>query len=158
MGIGGVQSDSAAIQAYFDRHTEVVGNPPDSWASAVTYTSLQMLQEAIKRVGLDREAVAAELATGSFETIMGTVELENNQLRTLWWGGAVAGRYLCRNCTCRRYWGGPARNPQARLAITYPQSMCHGPSMGLTRRCCCHRFVWCGHQQNKVEKQCSSQP
>ena len=91
MGIGGVQSDSAAIQAYFDRHTEVVGNPPDSWASAVTYTSLQMLQEAIKRVGLDREAVAAELATGSFETIMGTVELENNQLRTLWWAGQWQG-------------------------------------------------------------------
>lgn len=91
MGIGGVQSDSAAIKAYFDRHTEVVGTPPDSWASAVTYTSLQVLEQAIQRVGLDRDAVSEEIATGEFDTIMGTIKLEENQLRSLWWAGQWQG-------------------------------------------------------------------
>jgi branched-chain amino acid transport system substrate-binding protein len=91
MGIGGVQSDSEAIQTYFAHHTNEIGNPPDSWASAVTYTSLQMLQEAIRRVGLDRNAVAKELSTGEFDTIMGKVKLEDNQLRTLWWAGQWQG-------------------------------------------------------------------
>lgn len=91
MGIGGVQSGSEAIQEYFANHTDVIGNPPDSWASAVTYTSLQILQEAIRRVGLDREAIAEEIASGEFETIMGKVSLEDNQLRSLWWAGQWQG-------------------------------------------------------------------
>ncbi|MEP3048918.1 MAG: amino acid ABC transporter substrate-binding protein [Roseibium sp.] len=91
MGIGGVQSDSEAIQAYFAHHTKEIGSPPDSWASAITYSSLQMLQESIRRVGLDRDAVAAELSNGEFETIMGKIKLEDNQLRTLWWAGQWQG-------------------------------------------------------------------
>jgi branched-chain amino acid transport system substrate-binding protein len=48
------------------------------------YTSLQMLQQAIERRGLDRDAVTQELATGSFETIIGTVKLTENRLTDLW--------------------------------------------------------------------------
>lgn len=85
MGIGGVDPDSDAIKDYFERHTEVTGNPPDSWASAVTYASLQMLQQAIERVGdVDRDAVSEELSTGTFDTILGEVKLVDNQLRSLW--------------------------------------------------------------------------
>ena len=46
-----------------------------------------MLQEAIKRRGLDKEAVAEELSTGTFNTVLGEVKLEDNQLRKLWFGG-----------------------------------------------------------------------
>lgn len=85
MGIGGIDPDSEEIAAYFERHEEVTGQKPDSWASAVTYASLQMLEQAIERVGeIDREAVAAELSSGSFDTILGEMKLENNQLRALW--------------------------------------------------------------------------
>lgn len=87
MAIGGVNADSEAIQDYFQRHTAFVGNQPDSWASAITYASLEMLQQAVERVGLDHEALASELSTGTFDTVVGEVTLEDNQLRDLWWVG-----------------------------------------------------------------------
>lgn len=84
MSVGGVDGASDRIDAYFKRHAEVIGTPPDSWASAITYASLQMLEQAIGRAGLDRAAVSAELSTGSFDTVIGEVRLEDNQLRQLW--------------------------------------------------------------------------
>ncbi|WP_418595663.1 amino acid ABC transporter substrate-binding protein [Ponticoccus sp. (in: a-proteobacteria)] len=91
MAIGGVDADSPAIQAYFERHAAFVGNPPDSWASAITYASLEMLEQAVERVGLDHEALAGELSTGTFDTVVGDVTLEDNQLRDLWWVGQWQG-------------------------------------------------------------------
>lgn len=87
MSLGGVDVTSKEITDYFARHEAINGQPPDSWASAVTYTSLQVLQQAIERRGLDRAAVAKEIASGSFDTILGTIKMENNQLRDLWWAG-----------------------------------------------------------------------
>ncbi len=87
MGIGGVNASDPKIADYFERHTDSAGQPPDSWASAITYVSLQMLEQAIERVGLDRDAVAKELSTGTFDTILGETKLEDNQLRKLWWVG-----------------------------------------------------------------------
>ncbi|MCA0994481.1 MULTISPECIES: amino acid ABC transporter substrate-binding protein [Roseobacteraceae] len=94
MSIGGVDASSPAIQEYFAKHTEAKGAPPDSWASAITYASLEMLEEAVKRVGLDHEALAQELSTGSFETVIGEVKLEDNQLRKLWWVGQWQGEHF----------------------------------------------------------------
>ena len=87
MSLGGVDTGSEAIRDYFARHEALIGTPPDSWASAVTYASLQVLQQAIERAGTDRAAVAEEIASGEFETILGPVRLEDNQLRDLWWTG-----------------------------------------------------------------------
>ncbi|WP_353471941.1 amino acid ABC transporter substrate-binding protein [Salipiger sp. H15] len=94
MSIGGVDAASPAIAEYFAKHTEVIGTPPDSWASAITYASLEMLEQAVKRVGLDHEALAAELSTGTFETVIGEVKLEDNQLRKLWWVGQWQGDHF----------------------------------------------------------------
>lgn len=91
MAIGGVDADSPAIQDYFKRHTDFVGKAPDSWASAITYASLEMLAQAIERVGLDHAALAAEISGGTFETVIGDVKLEDNQLRDLWWVGQWQG-------------------------------------------------------------------
>ncbi|KAA2314682.1 twin-arginine translocation pathway signal protein [Pseudooceanicola sediminis] len=91
MAIGGVDAESPAIQEYFTRHTAFVGSPPDSWASAITYASLEMLAQAIERVGLDHAALAEELSGGTFETVVGEVKLEDNQLRDLWWIGQWQG-------------------------------------------------------------------
>ncbi|GAB5504958.1 MAG: amino acid ABC transporter substrate-binding protein [Rhizobiaceae bacterium] len=87
MSIGGVNAESEAIQTYFQDHIDSAGAPPDSWASAITFASLQMLEQAMERVGLDHEQLAAELSTGTFDTIIGEVKLEDNQLRDLWWVG-----------------------------------------------------------------------
>ena len=87
MSLGGIDPNNEANMAYRKRHEEVTGQAPDLWGSVVTYTSLQMLQEAIKRQGLDRDAVAQELANGTFETVLGQVKMEDNQFRKLWFGG-----------------------------------------------------------------------
>ena len=87
MSIGGVNAASPAIQDYFARHTESAGAPPDSWASAITYASLEMLTQAVERAGLDHAALAEELSNGTFQTVVGEVKLEDNQLRDLWWVG-----------------------------------------------------------------------
>ena len=87
MSLGGIDITNEAVMEYRARHTEFIGQAPDWWGSVITYNSLQMLEEAIKRRGLDREAVAEELSSGTFETVLGEVKLEDNQLRTLWFGG-----------------------------------------------------------------------
>ncbi|WP_300041604.1 amino acid ABC transporter substrate-binding protein [uncultured Paracoccus sp.] len=91
MSIGGVDSASPAIQDYFQRHTDSAGSPPDSWASAVTYASLEVLEQAVQRVGLDHQALAQEIATGTFQTVVGDLKMQDNQLRDLWWVGQWQG-------------------------------------------------------------------
>lgn len=87
MSLGGIDPSNQALVDYRKRHQELNGQVPDSWASTMTYVSLQMLGEAIKRVGLDRDAVAKELSNGTFQTVLGETKLENNQLRKIWWTG-----------------------------------------------------------------------
>lgn len=85
LGIGGWNADSPALKDYFKRHVEALGREPDRWASPITYASLQVLQQAIERVGkLDREAVIKEIGSGSFETIIGPVKLEGGLLKQVW--------------------------------------------------------------------------
>ncbi len=88
LGIGGVNVDDPKFQEYRKRHLEVTGQEPDRWASPVTYASLQMLQQAIERVGkIDREAIIKELQTGTFETVSGTIKLDRNVNTHVWWAG-----------------------------------------------------------------------
>jgi branched-chain amino acid transport system substrate-binding protein len=88
MGLGGWNADAPESKAYMKRHVAMTGQEPDRWASPVTYASLQMLQQAIERVGaIDRAAAIKELQTGTFETILGPVKLENNLYKKNWWVG-----------------------------------------------------------------------
>lgn len=87
MSLGGIDAASPKIQDYIARHKEVLKRDPDSWASPVIYASLEMLAQSIARHGLDRAAVTQDLATGTFETVLGTIQLENNQLTDMWYIG-----------------------------------------------------------------------
>lgn len=81
MSFGGVDGDSPAIKDYYKRHKEVTGKDPDGWGSPIVYASLQILQQAIERVGkIDREAIIKEIKTGSFDTILGTLQFKNQLL------------------------------------------------------------------------------
>jgi branched-chain amino acid transport system substrate-binding protein len=92
MAPGGVNFDSPLIQDYFKRHKEVNGYEPDRFASSIQYTALQVLQQAIERVGrLDRAAVTQEIRTGSFDTVIGPVKLDNQMLTKLWYVGQWQG-------------------------------------------------------------------
>lgn len=85
MGIGGWNADSPQLKDYLARHKAATGKEPDRWASSITYASLQVLQQAIERVGkLDRAAVAAEIRSGTFDTIIGKVKLKDGLLQEVW--------------------------------------------------------------------------
>lgn len=88
MGPGGVDFDSPAIKDYFARHKASSGQEPDRFASSVQFAALQVLQQAIEKVGkVDRAAVTQEIKTGTFDTILGPVKLENQMFNNLWWVG-----------------------------------------------------------------------
>jgi branched-chain amino acid transport system substrate-binding protein len=85
MGIGGSNADLPGIKWYIQHHKEIIGREPDRWASPITYASLQVLQQAIERVGkIDREAVIKEINTGSFDTIIGKVKLVEGLYKDVW--------------------------------------------------------------------------
>jgi len=84
MGIGGSNADLPGIKWYIQHHKEVMGREPDRWASPITYASLQVLQQAIEKVGLDKAKVINEINTGSFDTIIGKVQLKDNLYKGVW--------------------------------------------------------------------------
>ena len=72
VSLGGINASSPAVKQYIAHHKDVTGREPDRWASLVTYASLQALQQAIEKAGtIDKAAVSKELATGTFDTILG---------------------------------------------------------------------------------------
>jgi branched-chain amino acid transport system substrate-binding protein len=97
MSTGGVDGDSPLIKSYFARHKEMTGKEPDSWGSPVTYASLQILQQAIERVGkIDRKAIVQEIRTGTFETVIGPIKLQDQVLKGIfqvgqWQNGVFQG-------------------------------------------------------------------
>ena len=85
MGIGGWNADSPQLKDYLARHKAATGAEPDRWASPITYASLQVLQQAIEKVGkVDRAAVAAEIRSGTFDTIIGKIKLKDGLLQEVW--------------------------------------------------------------------------
>jgi branched-chain amino acid transport system substrate-binding protein len=65
---------------------------PDRWASAATYAGLQMLQQAIERVGeIDRAKILQEMRTGTFKTVQGDLKLTGNRDAGAWHVGQWQG-------------------------------------------------------------------
>lgn len=85
LGAGGVNPDDPKFQAYAKAHMEATGQAPDFWASATTYAALQILEQAVAQVGLDRKAVSQYLKDNSFETILGTIEFNDQNFNEKFW-------------------------------------------------------------------------
>lgn len=78
LSVGGVSGDDPRIKDYFKRHRDATGKLPDHYGSLTTYASLQVLQQAVERVGkIDRAAITREIGSGTFDTILGSVKFEN---------------------------------------------------------------------------------
>jgi branched-chain amino acid transport system substrate-binding protein len=85
LGAGGVNPDTPEMQAYFKAHKELTGKDADGWASANTYVSLQILEQAIEGVGSrDRAAVTQYIKDNTFDTIMGPITFENQVSHKYW--------------------------------------------------------------------------
>jgi branched-chain amino acid transport system substrate-binding protein len=64
----------AGAKEYFDAHVKKHQKEPDRWASAFAYASLQILEEAVGKVGLDRARIKAHLDATEFSTVVGPVK------------------------------------------------------------------------------------
>src|SRR5690606_27066069 len=90
LGLGGVSVELPATAEYRKRHREMFNREADYNGSAVTYATLQALQQAIERAGtVDRKAVMNEIANGSFETVVGPIKLQNR----MWMEEASVGQW-----------------------------------------------------------------
>jgi branched-chain amino acid transport system substrate-binding protein len=86
LGIGGVHADGAAFQEYAARHMEVTGAAPDYWASAMVYSTYQVLEQSIEAVGtIDNEAIIQYIKDNSFETVIGTLDFDENNNNASFW-------------------------------------------------------------------------
>ncbi|MCY3828804.1 MAG: ABC transporter substrate-binding protein [Rhodospirillaceae bacterium] len=85
LGAGGINPDTPEMKAYFAAHTKFIGKSPDYWASAVTYASLQILEQAIEGVGsTDRKAVIDYIKKNTFKTVIGDVTYKNQNSEKFW--------------------------------------------------------------------------
>jgi len=85
LGAGGVDPTTPEMIAYRKVHKEVTGKVADYWASANTYASLQVLEQAIEGVGeADRAKVTQYIKDNTFKTIMGDIKFENQVSYKYW--------------------------------------------------------------------------
>jgi branched-chain amino acid transport system substrate-binding protein len=86
LGVGGVNADGESFQTYAARHEEVTGAKPDYWASAMAYSTFQVLEQAIEGAGTtDKAAVAQYIKDNSFETVIGTLDFDENNNNPAYW-------------------------------------------------------------------------
>jgi branched-chain amino acid transport system substrate-binding protein len=70
---------SPQAKAYFDAHVKRFNKEPDRWASGHCWAGLQMLEQAVAKVGLDRKALREQIATNEFTTILGPVRFDGSE-------------------------------------------------------------------------------
>jgi branched-chain amino acid transport system substrate-binding protein len=73
----------AQAKAYFDAHVSRFRREPDRWASGHCWAALQILQQAVAQVGLDRKALRDQIANGHFDTIIGEVRFAGSENATI---------------------------------------------------------------------------
>lgn len=92
LGAGAVNPDAPGMAEWRARHKEVTGVDADYWASAMTYASLQILEQAINKVGsLEKAAVTEAIKGGTFDTVLGDMTLDGNVNRKFWTVGQWQG-------------------------------------------------------------------
>jgi len=84
LGAGGVNLSTPEIKAYYAEHKKVTGKDADYWASPVMYSTLQVLEQSIEAVGMDRKAVTDHIKTATFKTVMGSWKFTNQSIHEFW--------------------------------------------------------------------------
>ena len=66
-------------QAFYDAYVKKFGEVPDYLDSALAWMSLEILEKAVAKTGLDKEKIRETIAKDTFETINGPVRFEGVQ-------------------------------------------------------------------------------
>jgi len=70
---------SDGAKAYFDAHVAHAKKEPDRWASGHAWAGLEILQQSIEKVGLDRKALRDYIASNEFDTILGKISFKDGE-------------------------------------------------------------------------------
>ena len=73
------RSDWKGSQAFYDAYVKKFGEDPDFLNSALAWMSLEILEQAVAKNGLDKEKIRAYVSTTTFETINGKVKFDGVQ-------------------------------------------------------------------------------
>jgi branched-chain amino acid transport system substrate-binding protein len=80
MGMGSWNTKTSPdAKAYFEAHVKKFNKEPDRWASGHAWAGLQILQEAIEKVGLDHKALRDYIAATEFKTIVGPIRFKGSE-------------------------------------------------------------------------------
>jgi branched-chain amino acid transport system substrate-binding protein len=66
-------------KAYFDAYVARFNRQPDAWASGQAWASLQILQQAVEKAGLDRKAIRDYIAANQFATVAGNIRFSGSE-------------------------------------------------------------------------------
>lgn len=92
---GGLNMADERVQNYIARHQEITGRKPDSAGSIVMYAGLQAMEQAIARTGsLKGDDIAAELKSGTFDTVLGEVNLASQMMPNIFKAGQIRDGYV----------------------------------------------------------------
>lgn len=70
------QTDWPKAKPFYDAYVAMYGERPDYLDSALAYTSLEILQQAVAKVGLDHDALRKEISEDTFDTINGPISFK----------------------------------------------------------------------------------
>ncbi|MDH3235585.1 MAG: amino acid ABC transporter substrate-binding protein [Alphaproteobacteria bacterium] len=70
------QFKNARSKAFFEAYVKKYKQEPDFLDSAETWVSVEILEQAVAKAGLDKDKLRKTIATGSFDTIFGTVHFK----------------------------------------------------------------------------------
>ncbi len=70
------QSKWPKARPFYDLYVKKVGEPPDYLDSALAWMSVEILEQAVKKVGLDRAKLRQEISSATFDTIDGPVKFK----------------------------------------------------------------------------------
>jgi branched-chain amino acid transport system substrate-binding protein len=70
---------SPGAKSYYDAHLAKFKKEPDRWASAHGWAGLQILQQAVEKVGLDRKALRDAIANGEYDTVIGKIRFKDGE-------------------------------------------------------------------------------
>jgi branched-chain amino acid transport system substrate-binding protein len=80
MGMGSWNAGmNAGARKYFDAHVGRFGKQPDRWASGHCWAALEVLQQAVEAVGLDRKKIRDYIAGREFQTIVGPIRFKDGE-------------------------------------------------------------------------------
>ena len=65
---------SPQAKEFYDKFSAAVGRPPDNWSSSFGYGTYQIYEQAIEKVGLNRQKLRDYIATATFQTVYGPIK------------------------------------------------------------------------------------